>query len=352
MKDIFAGDVAAKAHEPVEDPGDRFLRRLLQSQRESGFFLFVGPEGTDLEERALWFFKGAVCRNRDSQLNPCGACAVCAAITRRNFPDLVIVRARPDSREIRIADIREVLRWLPIHSYYGKKLLLITPAESMTPESSNALLRSLEEPHDEAVIVLITYREWQLLETLRSRAIRIPFLNPLHRASGDTAMERFFNHRQALCEYWRAEFGSVWETSKSILYGIAASRTPDWAFGLMREFVDRIAREADQKDEVRRSRASKDSDIEGESVEPISRTALWDLYLQVLAAQALDLWRVENGWEPRYLTSEDIRPFTHLQHPNWRGIFCGVHRLRRLLQETNVHPRWMLYAELLRNVRK
>lgn len=347
-------DSGAEAPHPQRtgsDPGDLFLQRVLQAHRETGFFLFVGPDGSDLEERAIWFFQSAMCRNRKDGVLPCEVCPSCVALSKRVFSDLAIVRPRPEAREIRIADVREALRWLPVRAHYGRKLLLISPAEALNPESGNALLRALEEPHDEAVIILIAFREWQLLETLRSRAIRVPFRSPLHKSTGDTPMERFFNHRKTLCDFWQDDFQRVWHTSRNILYGIATSRTPDWAFGLIRTLVDQISREADDKEESRRKRAQSDEGTR-ESEESISRIALWDLYLQVLSAQALDLWRVEHGWEPLYLNADEIRPFLSVYRPNWRGIYSGMHRLRRLLHETNVNLRWTLFLELLRNVRK
>jgi hypothetical protein len=337
---------------PASDPGDLFLKKVLQRDRATGFFLFVGPEGSDLEDRARRFFQAALCRSRTSDEDPCGACSLCVAVSRGGFPDLAVVRLQPGAREIKVADVREALNWLPLKAHYGKKLLLITPAESLNPESGSALLRSLEEPHSEAVIIMAAYREWQILETLRSRATRVRFLGPLKETEKAGVMERFFNRRPALCAASEKDWQEVWVTARSILRGLAASRTPDWAFGLIREPVERIVRDADLKEKELRGKVAPPAFAGAAARLPMGRIALWDLYLQVMAAQALDLYRVENGWAPQYLTPEETAGFVHGHHPNWRGVFSGVHRLRRLLNETNVNPRWMLTAELLRYVRK
>jgi hypothetical protein len=333
------------------DPGDLFLKKILQKNRECGFFLFVGPEGSDLEDRAKRFFQASLCRQRTADEEPCGACSLCLALSRGGFPDFAFISLRPGAREIRVDDVREALKWLPLKAHYGRKLLLISPAETLNPESGNALLRSLEEPHEEAIIVMVAYREWQLLETLRSRAIKVRFLSPLNETVGASVMERFFNRRPALCETWQSDWPQIWVTARDILHGLGVSRTPDWAFGLIRDRVEKIVRDADEKEKARRPKTA------GSGPEKIPqksdrKVALWDLYLQVMAAQALDLWRVENGWTAQYLTPEEIALFAHAHRPNWRDIFAGLHRLRRLVNETNVNPKWMLMAELLRHVRK
>ncbi|MEQ8494622.1 MAG: hypothetical protein RLW42_10470, partial [Gammaproteobacteria bacterium] len=75
--------------------------------------------------------------------------------------------------------VRELLGYFALTSHYGRrKLALLEPAEAMTTAAANALLKVLEEPPGEALLVLVSHRPGQLLPTILSRCQRITVPTP------------------------------------------------------------------------------------------------------------------------------------------------------------------------------
>jgi len=82
---------------------------------------------------------------------------------------------------IKIAQIRSLLGTLAMRSYEAKRrVVIISDAQTMSPEASNALLKALEEPPDQTIIVLIAPQGTDLLPTIVSRCQHIRF-NPIRR---------------------------------------------------------------------------------------------------------------------------------------------------------------------------
>jgi len=100
----------------------------------------------------------------------CGACRHCHWLQQNTHPDCLWLQPEAPGKAIKIDDIREATQWLqlsPLHSQ--KKVLVIQAAENLNIASSNALLKSLEEPPDSGFIILISEIPEQLLLTIRSR---------------------------------------------------------------------------------------------------------------------------------------------------------------------------------------
>lgn len=76
--------------------------------------------------------------------------------------------------EIKIENLRELLRWLHLKPMSGgAKLAIITNADKIKPESANTLLKTLEEPPEYAKIILTTLDEQKILPTIQSRCQKI-----------------------------------------------------------------------------------------------------------------------------------------------------------------------------------
>jgi len=81
-----------------------------------------------------------------------------------------------DGKTLKIADIRELIRWLSLKpAFKDFKLVIILNAEKINSESANALLKTLEEPPSFAKIVLISANEKRILPTIHSRCLKIRF---------------------------------------------------------------------------------------------------------------------------------------------------------------------------------
>ena len=151
-------------------------------------YLFSGPNGIGRKLAAMRFLEGVLAKDNLTKSNR-------SRLENLNHPDLMMVEPsylfqgniiprsianeakinRKSPPQIRLDQIRDVTRFLakkPIESRLG--MVLIDEVETMNEASSNALLKTLEEPHN-GVLILISSRPDQLLDTIQSRCQTIPF---------------------------------------------------------------------------------------------------------------------------------------------------------------------------------
>ena len=164
----------------------RVLERTIREGRIPHALLFEGPEGIGKKKVALWFIEALNCRRAPGE--GCGSCEQCERIQRLSHPDLHLLTLEGES--IRIEQIREatnILRFRPLEGRW--KALVVEDAERMTPEASNAFLKTLEEPTPWTLIILIAQSADALLPTVRSRCQRIRFF-PLKEGEVREVLER------------------------------------------------------------------------------------------------------------------------------------------------------------------
>jgi DNA polymerase-3 subunit delta' len=115
-------------------------------------------------------------RTLNSELvDACDECASCRKIDAMTHPDMVIVT--PEKGEIRVGEIRAVEEALSLKPFEGKrKVVIVDEADAMNSAAANAFLKTLEEPPDESLLILITAHPDMLPETIRSRCCRLNFV--------------------------------------------------------------------------------------------------------------------------------------------------------------------------------
>ena len=115
-----------------------------------------------------------LCNSKDEK--PCNKCKSCIEFDSNNNPDFFVIE--PDGSSIKIEQIRQMQKSIlekPIES--NKKVYIINDAETMTKEAQNCMLKTLEEPQDFIVIILIASNENNILPTVKSRCTKIFFRN-------------------------------------------------------------------------------------------------------------------------------------------------------------------------------
>ena len=148
------------------------LHHAIASNRVAGAYLFVGVANVGKETVALNFAKSINCRTSDE--GACGTCLSCRKADDGNHPDLQIVR--PSGAWIKIDQIRELQKRIIYRPLEGaRKVYILTEAERMNLEAANCLLKTLEEPPADSVLILLTTNLDALLPTIRSRCQIIPF---------------------------------------------------------------------------------------------------------------------------------------------------------------------------------
>jgi DNA polymerase-3 subunit delta' len=119
----------------------------------------------------------------DSQedLDACGVCQSCRKIDAGTHPDLNVIS--PEKGEIRVDEIRTIEDALSFKAYEGrKKVVIVDDADLMNQSAANAFLKTLEEPPQESLIILVASNPDRLPETIRSRCSCIRFTPLSHGA--------------------------------------------------------------------------------------------------------------------------------------------------------------------------
>lgn len=145
------------------------LNKSVKTNSVSHSYLFVGKSGIGKKLFARELAKNVMCLKTDK-------CESCIKFDANSNPDFQIIE--PDGKSIKIEQIRNMQSKIiekPIIS--NKKVYIIDNAESMSEESQNCLLKTLEEPPAYAMIILITSNESRILETIKSRCVILKFKN-------------------------------------------------------------------------------------------------------------------------------------------------------------------------------
>lgn len=151
----------------------RQLQNSFEHGRLAHAYLFEGDQGTGKAELALWFAKHMFCLNLQNEM-PCEKCNNCLRITSKDHPD--VVEIEPDGQSIKVDQIRALQSELAKSGFESaKKVVIIHQSEKMNSNSANSLLKFLEEPPANFMIILETQSLGKILPTIRSRCQTIHF---------------------------------------------------------------------------------------------------------------------------------------------------------------------------------
>lgn len=183
LKDIIGQDKAVS-----------ILLRTFSRGRMPSAYLFAGESGIGKKFTAVNFAKVINCEKTAGSRQPavssrgdnektsvddrlsdcCDECSSCKKTDAKTHPDFLMVI--PEKGEIRINEIRAVEEALSFKPYEGRrKIVIIDDADAMNQSAANAFLKTLEEPPDESLLMLVTSNPDRLPETIRSRCSRVNF---------------------------------------------------------------------------------------------------------------------------------------------------------------------------------
>ncbi|MCW4148279.1 DNA polymerase III subunit delta' [Halomonas sp. 18H] len=158
---------------PWHDPTWRQLCRLADAGRMPHALLFSGEHGVGKQRLAEALIARTMCAAPGEQA--CGQCRSCQLLASGYHPDLLRISPEEGKRQIRIDTIRDVNRFVSQTAQQGGyRVIIISPAEAMNVAASNALLKSLEEPGDQTLFILLADVPSRVLPTIRSRCQQWP----------------------------------------------------------------------------------------------------------------------------------------------------------------------------------
>lgn len=154
------------------------LISLQSDNRLPHALLLGGPSGIGKRQFALALAQYIMCE-RPVSGTACGECRQCGFNRAGTHPDLKLVAPEERGRQIRIDQVRDVVEFLGHTAQQGGyKVTIIRPAEAMNINAANALLKSLEEPAGNTLLILIADSPSLLLATIRSRCQIVTFPLP------------------------------------------------------------------------------------------------------------------------------------------------------------------------------
>jgi len=155
------------------------LRQHIAREAVRHAYLFSGPPGLGRRTLALRFARALNCPQPAAPGQPCGVCRDCKQIEAMQHPDLSIVQAETEGGTLKVDQVREVRRALTLKPYQAKyRVALFLRFQEASEGAANALLKTLEEAPEHAILILTADNPEQLLPTITSRC-EILRLRPL-----------------------------------------------------------------------------------------------------------------------------------------------------------------------------
>ncbi len=154
----------------------QYMQSAVEQQKVSHAYILNGERGAGKKLLANLFAMTLQCESGKSE--PCGECKSCKQAKSGNQPDIIVVK-HEKAATISVDDIREQLNSdIMIKPYSSpRKIYIIPEADLMTVQAQNALLKTLEEPPEYAIIFLLTENAESLLPTIRSRCVMLKLRN-------------------------------------------------------------------------------------------------------------------------------------------------------------------------------
>lgn len=147
-------------------------QRLAGRSRHAHAYLLHGPAGIGKRALAERLTARLLCQS-PAGLEACGQCKSCRLLQAGSHPDHFRLEPEEVDKAIRVDQVRELVEFVVQTAQLGgRKVVLLEPAEAMNPNAANALLKSLEEPSGESVLLLISHQPSHLLPTIRSRCVQ------------------------------------------------------------------------------------------------------------------------------------------------------------------------------------
>jgi DNA polymerase-3 subunit delta' len=150
------------------------LRRTLAAEQVRHAYLFVGPQHIGKTLLAHRFAQTLLCTGGAdphlAHLDPCNTCLSCRKVLHGNHPDVHVIAKPPDKQAILIEQIRMLQSDAARRTLEGRRnIFIIQDAHEMNLQAANCLLKTLEEPESDVVLLLTVPETGLLLPTILSR---------------------------------------------------------------------------------------------------------------------------------------------------------------------------------------
>jgi DNA polymerase-3 subunit delta' len=151
---------------------DSLWQQLAGRTQHAHAYLLHGPVGIGKRALAERLMARLLCQ-KPQGLDACGQCKSCLLLKAGSHPDNYILEPEEADKAIKVDQVRELVGFVVQTAQMGgRKVVLIEPAEAMNNNAANALLKSLEEPSGDTVLLLVSHQPSRLLPTVKSRCVQ------------------------------------------------------------------------------------------------------------------------------------------------------------------------------------
>ncbi len=263
------------------------LQQRLAQGRMPHALLLHGVEGMGKLQFAHALANSLLCESRQPNGEACGTCRSCQLHSAGNHPDYTELTPEEPGKNITIDMVRRLSSKLSISSQYGGyKVVLLSPAEQMNVASANSLLKTLEEPTPDTILILVCSHIDRLLPTIRSRCQMVLF--------GQADLQQI--------QQWLIQVGNV-DPQKAAQLMTLAGNAPLRAQMLAESEV--IAQRAELLDMLQRMGRGEMTPIQ---VAEKSLSFGVSEVLQWLSYWCMDLIRLNFTSQPGHIDSPDLMP--------------------------------------------
>lgn len=294
--------------------------------------LLTGMAGIGKLHFAEHLAQALLCQKMAASDEPCGLCHACRLALTAAHPNIHLVTPEKEGHAIKVDQIRDLAEFVQQSSMQqGLRIVIINPAHSMNVNAANALLKTLEEPAEGAIIILVTDQAGSILPTIKSRCQRILFPRP----------------EQEIALKWLSQADSA--SSSDDIRDEQALRLAHGA---------PLAALAIKKDDILPLRTELFralSDLANKKADPLALAAKWQKsdpvqWLDLLAGWTADLLRLQLGADAAQLHNQDFAaeltttaaniPIKRNQHVMQRAVkmrgqlSAGLNYNKQLLMES------------------
>jgi DNA polymerase-3 subunit delta' len=195
-----------------QSQGVELLQRSLACGRLGHAYLFTGDSLEELETLARTLAKTLNClqpqKISGAATDCCDECVNCRKIENANHADVHWARPESKSRIITIDQMRDVMQQIQLKpTEAGYKIAVIAGADRLNQQAANAFLKTLEEPPQKSILILLSTEPSRILETILSRCLRLNF---------STGAARALSAEQS---YWLQQFSAAAASGQKSLFG-------------------------------------------------------------------------------------------------------------------------------------
>lgn len=161
------------------DAAWKTLNQIRSQGRLPHALLMIGADGGGKQVLAVQLAYSLLCEAPLADGQPCGRCSGCGWLQAGTHPDLLRLAPEEKGKAIKVDQIRSLCTELAMTSHAGgHKVAIIEPADAMNTNAANSLLKTLEEPTDNTLLILLTAFPGKLPATIRSRCQQLRLVLP------------------------------------------------------------------------------------------------------------------------------------------------------------------------------